>query len=80
MYFVYNSKTREVIGLYNMRDVPAWLNLNEYMMLISDATAADAMIAQITEIAPDFFNVICTGTAEEIYKHYIRRGNLRRIF
>ena len=39
MYFVYNSKTREVVGLYNELDIPAWLNLNKYMMPISETTA-----------------------------------------
>ena len=73
MYFVYNSKTREVIGLYNMRDVPAWLNLNEYMMLISDEHAENIMLAQIWECKPYYLPEV-GDNAEVIYREYIRRG------
>ena len=79
MYFVYNSKTREVIGLYNKRDVKAICELNENVMPIPTHHAENIMKEQIWEIDPNFYADMWSS-AEDIYKQYIRRNSLRRTF
>lgn len=78
MYFVYNANTREVIGFYNKRDVVNICERDTNVREIPSDHAANIMKAQIWETAPDFFKIMCEGNAENVYKHYIRRSNLRR--
>ena len=77
MYFVYNSKTREVIGIYNKCDVKAICEHNEDVMPIPANRAENIMKEQIWKINPNFYTDMWS-TAEDIYKQYIRRNSLRR--
>ena len=75
MFFLLNTANNEVTGYYNQRDYVRALRNNEDYAQICNTRAADIMHDQIWAIAPNY-EVDMWSTAEDIYPHYIRRGNL----
>lgn len=75
MFFLLNTANNEVIGFYNQRDYVRALRNNEDYEQICNTRAADIMHDQIWAIAPNY-DVDMWASAEDIYPHYIRRGEL----
>lgn len=74
MFFLLNTRTNEVVGYYDQRDLIKVLKSSDDYAQISSIKASEIMREQIWNISPEFYADMW-GTAEDVYCWYIRRNN-----